>query len=68
LDANSLQNGSVLDAIQQDGESPQTAATPAVAQKLTPEGLEACLRQLPKDSIEAEAAQDKREMQRWGWR
>ena len=51
-----------------DGKSPQTVATPAAAQKLTPEELDACLRQLPKDSIEAEAAQDKREMQRWGWR
>ena len=36
--------------------------------KIDPKAMEECLRQLPKDSIEAEMARDQREMERWGWR
>ena len=50
-----------------DGKSPQTVATPPKAEKLDPQAMEDCLRQLPRDSIEAEMARDRREMERWGW-
>lgn len=49
-----------------DGQSPQLAAAPEVAEKRDPQALEECLRQLPKDTIEAERAHDQRLMQRWG--
>jgi hypothetical protein len=29
--------------------------------------MEECLRQLPKDSIDAEMAKDRRAMEQWGW-
>ena len=44
------------------------ATAPPKTEKLDPQAMEECLRQLPKDSIEAEAAQDQRAMDRWGWR
>jgi hypothetical protein len=33
-----------------------------------PQSLEDCLKQLPKDSVEAESARDQRLMEQWGWR
>ena len=50
-----------------DGKSPQVQVEPQKVEKLDPQAMEECLRQLPKDSIEAEMARDKREMERWGW-
>lgn len=50
-----------------DGKSPQVRAEPPKPEKLDPQALEECLRQLPKDTIEAEMARDRREMERWGW-
>jgi len=49
-----------------DGRSPQVVAAPAPTTKLDPQAMEECLRQLPKDSIEAESARDQRLMDRWG--
>ena len=50
-----------------DGKSPQMRAAPPKAEKLDPQAMEECLRQLPRDSIEAETARDQRAMERWGW-
>ncbi len=50
-----------------DGKSPQVRAEPQKFEKLDPQAMEDCLRQLPRDSIEAEMARDQREMERWGW-
>lgn len=50
-----------------DGRSPQMRAEPPKTEKLDPQAMEECLRQLPKDSIEAETARDQRVMERWGW-
>ena len=50
-----------------DGKSPQVRADPPKPEKLEPQALEECLRQLPKDTVEAEMARDRREMERWGW-
>jgi len=50
-----------------DGTSPQTREEPPVATKLDPKEMEECLRQLPKDSIDAEMAKDRRAMEQWGW-
>jgi len=49
-----------------DGRSPQVVAAPTPAAKLDPQAMEECLRQLPKDGIEAESARDQRLMERWG--
>ena len=43
---------------------PAEAAPPAAPD---PQALEDCLRQLPRDTIEAESARDQRLMERWGW-
>jgi hypothetical protein len=51
-----------------DGKSPQVRAEAPKIEKLDPQAMEECLRQLPKDSIEAEMARDRREMERWGWK
>jgi len=51
-----------------DGQSPQTRVEPPRTEKPDPQAMEDCLRQLPKDSIEADEARDKRLMDRWGWR
>jgi hypothetical protein len=51
-----------------DGKSPQVRAEPPKTEKLDPQAMEECLRQLPQDSIEAEMARDKRAMERWGWK
>ena len=40
----------------------------AAADEPDPQTLEDCLRQLPRDSIEAESARDQRLMEQWGWR
>jgi TonB family protein len=48
-----------------DGKSPQGPAVQPTGAKLDPEALEECLKQLPEDSIEAEAANDRREIERW---
>lgn len=49
-----------------DGNSPHVPAEQARVQKLDPQALEECLRQLPQDSIEAELSRDRRIMERWG--
>ena len=51
-----------------DGKSPQLRAEPPKSDKLDPQAMEECIRQLPQDSIEAEIARDKRAMERWGWK
>jgi hypothetical protein len=49
-----------------DGQSPQQVrAAPPVAEKLDPQALEECLRQLPQDSIEAESAHNRRQLEQW---
>jgi TonB family protein len=54
-----------------DGRSAPAGGTPrsppTAAPAPDPAALEDCLRQLPRDSIDAEAAQDRRLMERWGW-
>lgn len=50
-----------------DGKSPQVRAEAMVQEKLDPQAMEECLRQLPQDSVEAEMARDKRAMDQWGW-
>ena len=49
-----------------DGQSPQVVAAPAPTAPLEPQALADCLRQLPKDSVEAETARDQRLMDQWG--
>ncbi len=49
-----------------NGKSPQVRAEPPKTEKLDPQALEECLRQLPQDSIEAETARDQRIMDQWG--
>ena len=45
-----------------------TAAQPAPApDEPDPQTLADCLKQLPRDSIEAETARDRRLMEQWGW-
>lgn len=48
-----------------DGRSPQVVAEQAVTQKLDPAAYAECLKLLPKDSIEAEAASDERQQKQW---
>lgn len=48
-----------------DGRSPQVVAEQAVTQKLDPVAYAECLKQLPQDSIEAEAASDDRQQKQW---
>ncbi|WP_416546477.1 energy transducer TonB [Limnohabitans sp. DCL3] len=49
-----------------DGTSPQVVAAPTPTTPMDPQALADCLRQLPKDSIEAESARDQRLMDQWG--
>jgi len=50
-----------------DGRSPRgPAADEAVTEKLDPQAYAECLKQLPQDSIEAEAADDERQQAQWG--
>ncbi len=48
-----------------DGRSAQVVGEQAVAEQLDPEAYAECLKQLPKDSIEAEAASDERQQKQW---
>ncbi len=49
-----------------DGKSHQVVAAQTPTAPLDPQALADCLRQLPKDSIEAESARDQRLMDQWG--
>jgi hypothetical protein len=50
-----------------DGKSEQVRTQPlAPPPKLDPQAMEECLRQLPKDTMEAEMARDQRVMDQWG--
>jgi TonB family protein len=51
-----------------DGKSPQVRIEPvaAPAKALDPQALAECLKQLPQDSIEAEAAHNQRQLEQWG--
>ena len=50
-----------------DGKSEQVKAQPAPTEpKLDAQAMEECLRQLPKDTLEAEMARDQRIMDQWG--
>ena len=50
-----------------DGTSPQVAPiAPKPVEKLDPQALEECLKQLPQNSIEAEVARDLRLQNQWG--
>jgi hypothetical protein len=49
-----------------DGRSPQRTVDEPVAEKLDPVAYAECLKQLPQDSIEAEAASDERQLKQWG--
>lgn len=48
-----------------DGRSPQGPAVQPVADKLDPEAYAECLKQLPQDTVEAEAAHNERQIKRW---
>jgi TonB family protein len=48
-----------------DGRSPPGPAVQPTGEKLDPEALAECLKQLPQDSVEAEAAHDQRQLERW---
>jgi hypothetical protein len=50
-----------------DGNSARVQVQAEPAEKPDPQALEDCLKQLPKDSIEAESARDQRLMDQWGW-
>ena len=49
-----------------DGKSAVTRVEARTFEKLDPQALADCLKQLPKDSIEAESARDQRLMDQWG--
>lgn len=50
-----------------DGKSPQVARVePKPVEKLDPQALEECLKQLPQNSIEAEIAREQRLQNQWG--
>jgi TonB family protein len=49
-----------------DGKSPQVKFELKPVEKLDPQALEECLKHLPQDTIEAEAAQDQRLLDQWG--
>lgn len=49
-----------------DGKSPQVQVESTPVEKLDPQALEECLKQLPQDTIEAESAQNQRVLDRWG--
>jgi hypothetical protein len=48
-----------------DGTSPQVRAPQPPAEKLDPQALAECLRQLPEDTLEAESAHDQRQLDQW---
>jgi hypothetical protein len=49
-----------------DGKSPHVIAQAKPVEKLDPQAMEECLKQLPRDTIEAESAQDRRLLDQWG--
>ncbi len=49
-----------------DGQSPQVRVEPRPVEKPDPQTLEECLKQLPRDTIEAESANDQRLLDQWG--
>ena len=49
-----------------NGQSPQAVATESATVKIDPQAMQECLNQLPKDTLEAEAARDQRLMEQWG--
>ena len=49
-----------------DGRAAPTRADPAPQASLDPQELEECLKSLPEDSIEAESAHDRRQLEKWG--
>ncbi|WP_296494642.1 energy transducer TonB, partial [Rhodoferax sp.] len=49
-----------------DGKSPQVQVESKPVEKLDPQALEECLKQLPQDTIEAESAHDQRLLDQWG--
>ena len=49
-----------------DGRSPQITAPEPEADMFDPQAYAECLKLLPQDSIEAEAASDKRQLEQWG--
>jgi hypothetical protein len=50
-----------------DGRAAPAPAAAKPAEPADPTSLEDCLRQLPRDSIDAELARDRRLLERWGW-
>ena len=50
-----------------DGRSARVPVQAKPPDKPDPKALEDCLKQLPRDSIEAESARDQRLMDQWGW-
>lgn len=50
-----------------DGKSERPQPQGKPIEKPDPQAMEDCLRQLPRDSIEAESARDQRLMDQWGW-
>lgn len=50
-----------------DGKSAREPPRAKPIDKPDPQALEDCLKQLPRDSIEAESARDQRLMDQWGW-
>ncbi|MCU0919320.1 MAG: energy transducer TonB [Burkholderiaceae bacterium] len=48
-----------------DGRSPREPPPPQAVERPDPQALEDCLKQLPQDSIEAEAAHDQLLLERW---
>ena len=49
-----------------DGKSPQEIKQNKPAEKLSPEALAECLKQLPQDSVEGVAAHNQRQLEQWG--
>jgi hypothetical protein len=49
-----------------DGKSPKVKGDLKPVEKLDPQALGECLKQLPQDTIEAESAQDRRLLDQWG--
>lgn len=49
-----------------DGRSPQVRAAQRTAETPDPQALADCLKQLPQDTFEAEAAHDQRQLEQWG--
>jgi hypothetical protein len=49
-----------------DGKSPQVKVDLKPVEKLDPQALDECLKQLPQDTIEAESAQNQRVLDQWG--